>query len=109
MRLINADELIASIDDRRKKHDAPFVHPFFYSCGIHDGYASALSLIINTPTVDAVPVVRCKDCEHYRNGICEKIEYIMDGYYHGTFDVKRPDDFCSYGVKKSGGGENAVD
>ena len=58
-------------------------------------------------TVDAVPVVRCKDCEHYRNGICEKIEYIMDGYYHGTFDVKRPDDFCSYGVKKSGGGENA--
>ena len=56
-------------------------------------------------TVDAVPVVRCKDCEHYRNGICEKIEYIMDGYYHGTFDVKRPDDFCSYGVKMDGGTE----
>lgn len=63
----------------------------------------------NCPSVDAVPVVRCKDCEHYRNGICEKIEYIMDGYYNGTFDVKRPDDFCSYGAKKSGGGENAAD
>lgn len=60
-------------------------------------------------TVDAVPVVRCKDCEHYRNGICEKIEYIMDGYYHGTFDVKRPDDFCSYGAKMDGGKQNAAD
>ena len=109
MRLINADELIASIDDRRKKHDAPFVHPFFCSCGIHDGYASALSLIMNTPTVDAVPVVRCKDCKHYKYRMCELIGNIMDGYYHGTFDIKRPDDFCSYGVKKSGGGENAAD
>ena len=66
-------------------------------------------VVMKAPKVDAVDVVRCKDCKHYRNGICEKIGYIMDGYYHGTFDVKRPDDFCSYGVKKSGGGENAAD
>ena len=59
--------------------------------------------------VDAVEVVRCKDCKHYKYRMCELIGNIMDGYYHGTFDVKRPDDFCSYGVKKGGGGENAVD
>lgn len=49
--------------------------------------------------VDAAPVVRCKDCKHYHDGICEQIEYIMDGYYRDTFEVKRPDDFCSYGAK----------
>ena len=61
------------------------------------------------PKVDSVEVVRCKDCKHYKYRMCELIGNIMDGYYHGTFDVKRPDDFCSYGVKKSGGGENAAD
>lgn len=61
------------------------------------------------PKVDAVEVVRCKDCKDYRNGICGKIEYIMDGYYHGTFEEKRPDDFCSYGVKKGKGEECAAD
>lgn len=60
-------------------------------------------IVEHCQTVDAVPVVRCKECMHYRNGICEKIEYIMDGYYHGTFEEKRPDDFCSYGEKKKRG------
>ena len=61
-----------------------------------------------TPTTDVVEVVRCKDCKHYKYRMCELIGNIMDGYYHGTFDVKRPDDFCSYGVKK-GGGEVCAD
>ena len=65
--------------------------------------------IRNAPTVDAEPVVRCKECVHYRNGICGKIEYIMDGYYHGTFEEKRPDDFCSYGEKKNRGKVHAAD
>lgn len=60
-------------------------------------------VVRKAPKVDAVEVVRCKDCKHYRNGICEQIEYIMDGYYHGTFEEKRPDDFCSYGEKKNRG------
>ena len=60
-------------------------------------------VVMKAPAVDAVEVVRCRDCVHYRNGICEQIEYIMDGYYHGTFEEKRPDDFCSYGEKKKSG------
>ena len=50
------------------------------------------------PTVDAVEVIRCRDCKHhhYQNGIpyCDK-------YYWGWKD----DDFCSYGVRKDGGDE----
>ena len=48
-----------------------------------------------TPTVDAVEVVRCKDCEYH----------VSDddvGYECGYFGVyTRPDDFCSYGERRS--------
>lgn len=30
-----------------------------------DGYSDALADIRDAPTVDAVPVIRCKDCWHY--------------------------------------------
>lgn len=68
-----------------------------------------MEVVRKAPAVDAEPVVRCKDCKDYRNGICGKIEYIMDGYYHGTFEEKRPDDFCSYGEKEDRGAEDAAD
>ena len=66
-------------------------------------------VVRKAPAVGSVPVVRCKDCKDYRNGICGQIEYIMDGYYHGTFEEKRPDDFCSYGEKKNRGKVHAAD
>ena len=66
-------------------------------------------VVMKAPAVDAVEVVRCRDCVHYRNGICEQIEYIMDGYYHGTYEEKSPDDFCSYGEKKKRGKVHAFD
>ena len=44
------------------------------------------------PTVDAVEVVRCKDCETFSNGTCWKMRGKM-----------KPEDFCSYGERK---GEN---
>lgn len=37
---------------------------------------------------DVVPVVRCKDCKHWNNGDCYRIE------------LTRPDDYCSYGERK---------
>ena len=101
-RLIDANKLV-----RRLKAEKSYANPLDYDT--RSIYEDCIGIVSAMETVDAEPVVRCKDCEHYRNGICEKIERIMDGYYHGTFDVKRPDDFCSYGVKKSGGGENAAD
>ena len=37
----------------------------------------AKRLILQAPTVDAVPVVRCKDCEYYG----EDGDSVMDGIY----------------------------
>lgn len=58
--------------------------------------------IDNAPTVDAVEVVRCKDCKHYDMGVCLKI--YSDGNVHSAaWQSRRPDDFCSYGERKDCG------
>lgn len=52
------------------------------------------------PTIDAVPVVRCKDCKHYR-----PYAGIEDGYCHMAEWYKRyqyENDFCSRGERKDG-------
>ena len=41
------------------------------------------------PTVDAVPVVRCRDCRKFKTYGCRMV---ASGY----------DDFCSYGKRKEG-------
>lgn len=77
MRLIDADKL------ERKE---------FYGNEYCFDYVDAKD-IDNAPTVDAVPVVRCKDCKYYDiGGSC-----IICG-----FQSRKPDDFCSYGERKEG-------
>lgn len=77
-----------------------------------DGWNSAIEIINAAPTVDAVAVIRCKDCEY-----AERYERIdgTAGYYCGhpqnifTYGehwdrvfkpIKETDDFCSYGARK---------
>ena len=68
-------------------------------------YAAA-DMVKKMPAADVVPVVRCRECKHYRehrtktygNLICRCTRM---GRYDMDYPV-RPDDFCSYGVKKSG-------
>lgn len=42
------------------------------------------------PIVDAVEVVRCKDCKHYEDNRCSLLEY----FFH------KEDDFCSWGERR---------
>ena len=46
-------------------------------------------IIADTPTVDAVSVVRCRDCRKFKTYDCRMV---ASGY----------DDFCSYGERKEG-------
>ena len=41
------------------------------------------------PTIDAVEVVRCKDCFHYESDVCNVTDTVCDD-----------DDYCSYGERK---------
>lgn len=55
-------------------------------------------MIRKRPTVDAVEVVRCRDCNH-----CDPENHHCD-HYMGTVAPlsRKPDDFCSYGERKEG-------
>ena len=57
------------------------------------GYVDAKQ-IADAHTVDAVEVVRCKDCKYLMFSDC----YGECG--KGHMGIVRPDDFCSYGERK---------
>ena len=65
------------------------------------GWNGLIELIEKAPTVDAVPVVRCKKCVHYEMGVCLKI-YDDGAASSYAWQKRKPDDFCSYGERKDG-------
>lgn len=101
MRLIDADRLSEAIYDNVP---APYEDASWAK-------ENCLAEIEAAQTVDAVPVVRCRECKHFRHygktslfingknikaGWCQRrIRY--DEEYRMTAD-----DFCSYGERKEG-------
>ena len=79
MRLIDADELGVG----RCSRD---VLPADYCAG----WNGLMGLLEKAPTVDAVPVVRCKDCTHLYGTFCMAC----------GLRPRKPDDFCSLGERK---------
>ena len=49
---------------------------------------TATAFLNEVADADVVPVVRCKNCKHWNNGDCYRIE------------LTRPDDYCSYGERR---------
>lgn len=56
MRLIDADALVSALNNGRLKEQTGRAVPF------NAGVAFALTMVEYAQTIDAVPVVRCKDC-----------------------------------------------
>ena len=97
MRLIDADALWEELNSIPWENNA-------------DRDEIALPEICAAPTIDAVPVVRCKDCKWSREcNECEK-KYLVNGILICTnsnmsednWNAMWPDDFCRYGEKKDG-------
>ena len=67
------------------------------------GYVDAKQ-ISEAPTVDAVPVVRCRDCKHWKPTGSKAGNSFSDMEYIGgcefTKYCRRESDFCSYGERK---------
>lgn len=55
------------------------------------------SWLESQPTVDAVPVVRCKDCKYYE---IHKPKILENCERNGQLIPMMPNDFCSYGERK---------
>ena len=72
------------------RRDVTYVLRNCVEYGLMDGYCI---VGISTPTVDAVEVVRCKDCIHrMKDGMCE--------YKDHRVVVQDDDDFCSWGERR---------
>lgn len=52
---------------------------------------------LNAWYVESEPIVRCRDCKHYVNGVCARED---DEIGWLLFKVE-PASFCSWGIKKS--------
>lgn len=89
MRLIDADALGIGKDKREA-----FTVPEYA-----DGWNNAIKIIDNAPTVDAVEVVRCRECEHFKIGQGNVYYCRPDNLGRGIFMPKS--DLCSY-VKRKG-------
>ena len=65
------------------------------------GYVDAKQ-IADAPTIDAVKIVRCKDCKHYRPQKKSAHWENRTNYCNRIVTIKmQPDDFCSYGERKN--------
>ena len=83
MRLIDADRLSEAIYDNVS---APYEEAVWAK-------EDCLAEIEAAQTVDAVPVVRCRECKHYDGKWMCKISGVPS---------RKPNDFCSYGERKGG-------
>lgn len=92
----------AVIDRLKRNLDACNPGSFSELC-----YRDAIETVKCFPAADVAPVVRCKDCKHYRNypnGLCylhTEPKTNARGY-SGEAVCVEPDDFCSYGERKDG-------
>ena len=98
MRLIDADRLDKpiyaeedNITGSRMSYDE--------ICGYNDGIDIAWNKIDQAPTINAVPVVRCKDCiRRYDTDECPMCFLIEGKYYEYT----NGNGFCDRGERKEG-------
>lgn len=93
MWLIDAD---VALRHKRKMSGADFGGEFWDE-------AVLVSDIINASPVDAVEVVRCKDCKYYRPQKKSAHWENRANYCNRIVTIKvQPYDFCSYGERKDG-------
>ena len=75
-----------------------------YGCGEFRGIFGRIKEQLEAiPTADVVPVVRCKDCKHYKQSEVDPSRKMcwrkdVDGWFV-CYDFY-PTDFCSYGERR---------
>ena len=90
MRLIDSDALIERLEPYKDKYGAD-EFPYYM---VHEAFIYEMG---KEPTVDAVPVIRCKDCRYYG-------ERMASGFW--SCNRKEgcartlPEGFCGWGVPR---------
>ena len=115
MRLIDGDALYKAMQDaedlaRQRVLDTESTLP--YPNNLNPSYTRYLAqmdertkakeMVADAPTVDAVPVVRCKDCKHYQFSDERAFGFPVKRCEWTGFEDVDDDDFCSRGERKDG-------
>ena len=87
MRLVDADAIIQAVCTKLGIKDKKF---------LLQSEKAIVDVILNAPTIDAVEVVRCKDCKYKSYGV----DYMWCDHAQGLANSIKDDDFCSYGERK---------
>ena len=88
MSLINREALLSF-----EKMDADLCA----TCGERHTAEDVIMMIKTAPTVDAVPVVRCRECKYHEDTSVTEYEHCCL-----LSKTVRYNDFCSYGERKEG-------
>ena len=108
MRIIDANEVVKNIVAERDKiprtiTTAPYElgteKPYHAGDQMRGGIRKALRCIEQAPTVDAIPVVRCREC---KQGEVDDPDFPDQYYCHAGCGWNNGDFYCSYGERKEG-------
>ena len=103
MRLIDADALIKELEKDESKFDREACDSeWHYMQAMHNranGIRDAIIEIYDAPTIDAVSVVRCKECKYRYTVDCFKA-YLEYDIQEWIVDSGDDNDFCSYGERE---------
>ena len=88
-RLIDANKLIDFIDVGHLRHPGELCY----------SEVDVANILLHAPAMDAVEVVRCRDCGH---GAPCTDGYVRCQHPSGKVILMKSSDFCSYGERKEG-------
>lgn len=100
--LISRRNLMTTLDIKEDCHDCAYTALGF--CTRSSEFANACEAITDAPSIDAVEVVRCRDCKHRFTFDCpRKIEIKNNALIAGgTFVISNTNDdsFCEKGERR---------
>ena len=92
MRLIDADALHKAYMELRNFKQDPQSGDWILLRAVP--LTTVIRMLNEAPTIDAVSVVRCKECRYKDMEICAMYRLVVAG-------VRKYDDYCSYGERKN--------
>lgn len=102
MGLIDTDELLNLFAEEFKRTKQLIADGETHLDSLAEGYTEAAHIAkYLAPTVDAAPVVRCRDCVYAQSAKINKKGFCICPASHMEIT---DDDFCSYGERKNGEG-----
>ena len=95
MRLIDADAMKRVYQEVLCSHVACIDCSFF----MDDKYCRFETMLSESPTINAIPVVRCREC---KQGEIDDPDFPDEYYCHAGCGWNKGDFYCAYGERKEG-------